>query len=196
MGAPETGPRPLIVGFHTELERSQVLRRSKKLADTAMDQVSINPDMTKQQRKEEQDLWQQAEDRNKMLSEEDKEKNLAWSVVGAREEKRLVLQTARQAAGGGRGRGWRGRANTGPVALTVPVQCGRGTRRPGTIRGGRISRQTLSSQSTIGQEEGEESDEEQAEMETGSTDGREAQPGSRKRKGAKSTLEGCPPEKR
>ena len=59
--------------------------------------VTIVPDMTKSQRKGELRLREEAERRNhEDLSEEDREKNLKWIVVGSRGEKRLIKGTERE----------------------------------------------------------------------------------------------------
>ena len=109
VGAAAEGPRPMVIGFYTDMERSMVLRRADRLKDTDYSDVKIAPDLTKRQRKEERDLWQEQEDRNKMRTEDQIQKNLSWAVVGARGEKRLILQPRTSAQRGGpRGRG-RGR---------------------------------------------------------------------------------------
>ena len=102
-------PRPLVVGFYSERDRNQLLRRAKLLDRTEYRDVQISQDLTKRQREEESDMRCEAEKRNGELSEEDKAKNLQWAVVGARGEKRLIKTTARdQQQQGFRGRG-RGR---------------------------------------------------------------------------------------
>ena len=95
-----------------------VLRWVSRLAGTNFSDVSIAPDLTKQQRKEEREIWADMESRNAARTEEQVQKNLFWAVVGARGEKRLLLQPARPELGlhqGGRsqrGRPWRGSAAT------------------------------------------------------------------------------------
>ena len=81
-------PRPLVIGFHLEADRSNLLRRARDLEKTIFKDVSIVPDLTRLQRKE-------AEKRNDNRSEEDIAKNLEWAVVGTRGERRLVKTTAR-----------------------------------------------------------------------------------------------------
>lgn len=88
-------PRPLVVGFYTELEKSKVLRRAKLLDRTEFKHVHISQDLTNKQRQEEDKLRREADRRNENeLTEEDKSKNLKWAVVGARGERRLVKTTA------------------------------------------------------------------------------------------------------
>ncbi len=109
VGAVGDGPRPLVVGFFTDMERSMVLRRVSRLEGTDYSEVKIAPDLTKRQRREERDLWEEQENRNKNRTEEQIQKNLVWAVVGARGEKRLIMQPARsgpqQMRGRARGRG-------------------------------------------------------------------------------------------
>ena len=49
--------------------------------------MTVVPDMTKSQRKGEQQLRDEAARRNTQLTEEDRNKNLKWLVVGKRGEK-------------------------------------------------------------------------------------------------------------
>ena len=116
VGAKEEGPRPLVAGFYTEMERSLLLRHAKKLEGTEFDSVKVAPDLTKRQRKEERDLWGELETRNNNRTEEQQQKNLAWLVVGARGEKRLVLQPSRAGPQRLQVRG-RGRPYTRPAHL-------------------------------------------------------------------------------
>ena len=83
------GPRPLLAGFYTEMEKVAVLKNAKRLDNTQFKNVSIAPDLTRRQRDEEKDLKKTAEERNRNLAETDISKNLHWTVVGARGEKRL-----------------------------------------------------------------------------------------------------------
>jgi hypothetical protein len=81
-------PRPLVVVFHEEREKNRVLR-----ADTRRSQfsdVDIVPDLTRAQRREEDDMRKEMVSRNRRMSSEDRAKNLVWSVVGPRGAKRLV----------------------------------------------------------------------------------------------------------
>ncbi len=96
VGPTGEGPRPVVLGFFTEMEKSMVMRRAKRLLESAdYSEVSVTQDLTNKQRKEERELWTQAEERNQNRSEAELQKNLEWAVVGARGEKRLILQTSR-----------------------------------------------------------------------------------------------------
>jgi hypothetical protein len=111
VGEKGAGPRPLIVGFRREAQKEDLLDRARDLRDTDFADVVIIPDLTHEQRKEEAELVKEAERRNSCLTQEEVTKNLEWSVVGARGERRLVRGVARGAArgrpieGGTRGRG-------------------------------------------------------------------------------------------
>ena len=90
-------PRPLVIGLYSEEERRHILERSRELKNSMFACVTIVPDMTKSQRKGELRLREEAERRNhEDLSEEDREKNLKWIVVGSRGEKRLIKGTERE----------------------------------------------------------------------------------------------------
>ena len=79
--------------------------------------------MTKSQRKGEQQLRDEAARRNTQLTEEDRNKNLKWLVVGKRGEKRLIKgverddQVGRQERYHGPQTGWNPqiRVNTGQL---------------------------------------------------------------------------------
>ena len=136
IGEKKDEPRPLVVGFHSEVDRAKLLKRAKNLEKTVFTNVSVGPDMTKKQRDEENEMKREAEKRNSQLTEEDRSKNLQWIVVGARGEKRITKtvpreqsQRGRETVRGGRGgaRESRGRNARG------------GTTRSGTSRGGTTS---------------------------------------------------------
>ena len=69
-------PRPIVIGVHTEEEKRHLLEKSKELLYTQYENVTVVPDMTKSQRKGEQQLRDEAAKRNEQLTEEDKSKNL------------------------------------------------------------------------------------------------------------------------
>jgi len=86
------------------------------------------PDLTQMQRKEEEEMRQEAERKNREeLTQDDISKNLVWTVVGARGEKRIIKVVERGRGGGqrimrGATRGNRGR----PPLLTRGGRTGRG----------------------------------------------------------------------
>ena len=118
-------PRPLVVGVFHEEEKRHLLEKARELLNTHYENVTVVPDMTKSQRRGEQRLRQEADQKNAHLSEEDRSKNLKWLVVGKRGEKRLIKGVEREAQPGrherARGQdyansGWNPqiRVNTGP----------------------------------------------------------------------------------
>ena len=91
VGEKGTQARPLVVGFFTEWSKSIVLKNSKHLANSDLENISIVPDLTQQQRKAEKSMQEEADRRNQDdLSNEDISKNLIWKVVGKRGQKRLI----------------------------------------------------------------------------------------------------------
>ena len=121
-------PRPLVFGVFTEEEKRHLLEKAKELVYTKYEDVTVVPDMTKSQRKGEQQLRDEANKRNTQLTEEDRSKNLRWLVVGKRGEKRLIKGTERENQRGRQerergaeatGGGWNPqiRVNTGPNRL-------------------------------------------------------------------------------
>jgi hypothetical protein len=87
-------PRPLVVGFHSEADKSRLLRKAKRLEHSRFKEVGIAQDLSKKQREAEANLAREAEKRNEELTDEDRAKNMKWAVVGARGEKRLIKTTA------------------------------------------------------------------------------------------------------
>ena len=106
----------LLVGFHRKEEKNELMEKSKELRNTEFQEVSIVPDLTQQQRKEEAEMVRESERRNETRTAEEVAKNLEWMVAGRKGEKRLFKGTARQWGGEMRGRGrgmWRGGAERG-----------------------------------------------------------------------------------
>lgn len=89
-------PRPIVVGLQEEAEKRLILSRARELQRTRFENVSIVPDLTKMQRRGEEKLTREAEERNKRLTGEDVNNNLRWIVVGRRGEKRLIKGTERE----------------------------------------------------------------------------------------------------
>ena len=107
-------PRPMLIGFHRKEDKNELMEKAKDLRKTEFKEVTIVPDLTQQQRKEEMEMTKEAERRNMTRTEEEMAKNLEWMVVGRKGEKRLVKGPARQWGGEMRGRGaWRGGAGRG-----------------------------------------------------------------------------------
>lgn len=107
IGEKKEEPRPLVVGFHTTSAKSNVLKNAPAIHDTDFFEVSIAPDLTLRQRKEDEEVYKQCEAKNEARTGEDL--NFIWKVVGPRGLKRLIKTKADQSGGRGqplrRGRG-------------------------------------------------------------------------------------------
>ena len=57
-------PRPLVIGVYNEDEKRHLLEKARELLYTHFENVTIVPDMTKSQRRGEQRLRQEADQRN------------------------------------------------------------------------------------------------------------------------------------
>ena len=73
-------PRPMLVGFHTKEDKNELMEKAKDLRKTEFKEVTIVPDLTQQQRKEEMEMTKEAERRNMTRTEEEMAKNLEWMV--------------------------------------------------------------------------------------------------------------------
>ena len=82
-------PRPVILSLKDPGARQYILTNTYKLANSDLSSVSIVPDLTLQQRNEEEELRKEAVKLNGELSREEAE-NWEWSLVGLRGQKRLV----------------------------------------------------------------------------------------------------------
>jgi hypothetical protein len=89
-------PRPVVVGLNSEEDRRMVLSRARQLRGGRYDNVAVVPDLTRMQRRGEDKLSGEAEQKNRNLTADDKEKGLRWMVVGKRGEKRLIKGTERE----------------------------------------------------------------------------------------------------
>ena len=92
-------PRPIVLGVYNEEEKRHLLEKSRELRNTRYENVTVVPDLTKNQRKGEQKLREDANRRNENLTQEDRDKNLKWIVVGRRGEKRLIKGMERETQG-------------------------------------------------------------------------------------------------
>jgi phage shock protein A len=189
LGERKEGPRPMVVGFFLEADRSKLLRKAKDLEKTKFKDINIGPDLTKRQREEEADMKTEAERRNGRLTEDDREKNLEWAVVGARGERRLVKTTAR--ATNQRG-AYRGRGGRATAATAGTMRGGRHSpRRGGAVTEGRYSPPPRNRDRRQSREREEESEEESSQPPTAS--GRRP---SKRRERSTEEVEGQPPEAR
>ena len=148
LGEKSSVARPLIIGLENEEQKRHVLFKARNLKRTRFEEVSIVPDLTRKQRKIEDKMRQEAEDRNKQLTKEDRDNNLRWIVVGKRGEKRLIKGIERQDRGQNRNLGlaggneWWGRNprdqphTIGQYIPAVPQPTASGNLRGGGHRGG------------------------------------------------------------
>ena len=108
--------------------------------DTNFKDIGITPDLTREQRLEEDELPKEAERRKMERTAEDRSKNVEWILVGQRGEKRLIRMVNRR--GGARGATRGGRSDrggilpsTGPSTGGWAPQTGEASLR-GVVRGG------------------------------------------------------------
>lgn len=81
-------PRPLIFGLKNKEDVQKLLSNCRNLKGSSYDHVSVIPDLTKQQRKEEQDLRKKVDEMNAERTEEDAG-NFIWKVVGPRGQRKM-----------------------------------------------------------------------------------------------------------
>ena len=79
--APVTKPRPILLSFKSSQTRATVLSSAKKLANSEMKHVSICPDLTKNQQKDDRELREEVKRLNLEEPSDDKGPFL-WKVVG------------------------------------------------------------------------------------------------------------------
>jgi len=83
-------PRPIVIGFTSEEPRRKILERARDLKRTRFEKVNVVADLTRRQRQEESKMVEEAERKNRNLTEDDRSKYLKWMVVGRKGEKRLI----------------------------------------------------------------------------------------------------------
>ena len=62
----------MLVGFHRKEDRNELMEKAKELQHTDFKEVTIVPDMTPHQRKEETEMAKEAERRNETRTEEER----------------------------------------------------------------------------------------------------------------------------
>jgi hypothetical protein len=117
IGEKGANPRPMIIGLETEEEKRHILGRARNLHGTQFHDISVVPDLTKKQRSREARLKQEAEERNKKLTNEDRNRNEKWLVVGRRGEKRLIKGIERDVQYMGNRNGTQSSGNTNSQLL-------------------------------------------------------------------------------
>ena len=87
--AAATKPRPVKLSFWNLPLRDQIFNAARNLPKTAFHAISIVPDLTDSQRKEDKELHAKAEKMNAKMSREDSE-NYVYRCVGRRGERQLL----------------------------------------------------------------------------------------------------------
>ena len=82
-------PRPVILSLIDEGMKKRILANTRKLANSRFDRISIIPDLTPQQRKEEEDQRKEVSRLNLELDEEES-LNWEWVLVGPRGRRRAI----------------------------------------------------------------------------------------------------------
>ena len=82
-------PRPLIMCLNDPGARQYILANTRKLSNSRYSNVSIVPDLTHQQRKEEEELRKEADTLNKALTNEEF-LNWEWVLIGVRGKRTLI----------------------------------------------------------------------------------------------------------
>ena len=110
------GPRPIILSMKNSGARNTILENTRKLASSRFERISITPDLTPLQRKEEDGLRKEAETRNNAMDQEER-LNYQWVLVGMKGQRSLIkrrihYQEGAPRWGGDGGEGERGRRGT------------------------------------------------------------------------------------
>ena len=86
-------PRPLQLGFKNRDAKDKIMENTKKLADMDAEwkAISVVHDLTKMQREEEAEMYNEAEEKNTKMSDEEK-KNWLFKVVGGRGNRRIIKE--------------------------------------------------------------------------------------------------------
>ena len=82
--------RPLLVGMRSEASKTVILDNARRLVGTQFKDVSAVPDLTRQQREADDGLREEASRHNARLTQQDREKNLRWVVVGRKGTRKLL----------------------------------------------------------------------------------------------------------
>ena len=93
------GPRPIIICMKETGARNQILENTRKLAGSRYERVSITPDLTPLQRKEEDGMRKEAETRNNAMDHEES-LNFEWVLVGRKGQRSLIKRRRHHPAGG------------------------------------------------------------------------------------------------
>ena len=82
-------PRPMVVGFRLQTCCDALLASAYRLKKTRLQNIRVVPDLTKYQRKKEEDLFIECERMNANLTPDDSA-NFLYKVVGRKGQKRMI----------------------------------------------------------------------------------------------------------
>ena len=88
IGERSTTTRPMLIGFRSSASRDKVLRNAHKLSGSRYVDTSLIPDLTKRQRKEDEEVRKFCDEKNRQRQGDDL--NFIWKPVGPRGERRAV----------------------------------------------------------------------------------------------------------
>ena len=88
--------RPVLIGMQDGETKKLILAAARNLRGTEFEKIGIVPDLTKQQRQQEANLWKEADNRNQELSQEDS-LNFQWRPMGPKGQQ--VLSRVRKRPG-------------------------------------------------------------------------------------------------
>lgn len=91
-------PRPIIVSLKDQGARKYILENTRKLATSQYQRISITPDLTPLQRKEEEQLRKEAATRNDSMNAEER-LNFEWVLVGMKGQRTLIKRRRFQREG-------------------------------------------------------------------------------------------------
>jgi len=91
-------PRPIILCLKDPGAREYILANARKLANSEFNSISIIPDLTLQQRKEEEKLRKTTEKRNREMDSAEA-LNWEWVLIGMRGQRRLIKKKITQQEG-------------------------------------------------------------------------------------------------
>ena len=135
IGEASQDPGPLVVVLKSEETKRKLLESAKNLRGTDYQEIGIVPDLTLQQRNEEQQMVAEVDRRNEEdLTEDDRAKNLRWRLAGPKGAKRIIKGTHREQTWRGTMRRGRGRGQITTGANAAPLRGGAALR--GMGRGG------------------------------------------------------------
>lgn len=98
------GPRPIIICLRDPGARRYILESTRMLASTQFERLSISPDLTPLQRKEEEGMRKEAETRNQSMTDEERLSH-EWVLVGIKGQRSLIKRRRQLREGGTTSRG-------------------------------------------------------------------------------------------